>query len=192
MLIEASGQSLNQLPLLALVTSLLYALLGTVVLGIYAFSKLGRSSSDDLSDIAPPTSESAQRVLVVANQGLANPTLTAELDGLAQAGPLEVAIIVPVAAASRLRALSDDVDAEAGRAQERLDAALGALSERGVDAKGRLDLESSPEEGTLTGLRAFPADQVLLLPGDELDWEGIGGLAERIRSETGVNVTELG
>jgi hypothetical protein len=162
-----------------------------VALGLYLVSGSSRGPAD-IADIAPPSAESAQRVLVVANQGLENPALESELALRAQRGPLEVRLIAPVLASSPARSISDDFDAEAARARERVEAVLGKLGETDITASGHVDEEASPTDCLLDGLREFPADEVLLTPGDELDWHDAESLADRVRAESGVRVTELG
>jgi hypothetical protein len=161
-----------------------------VALAVYLVARLG-GLADDTAGVGPPLVESAQRILVVANQGLANPALVSELEARAGRGPLEARLIAPVVASSRAQALADDIDAEAARAQQRLDALVGSLVARDIVAAGRVDDEAPPITALLDGLREFPADEVVLLPGHETDWEDAEGMAERIRVETGVLVTEL-
>jgi hypothetical protein len=162
-----------------------------IALGLYMVTRLG-SVANDTSGVGPPLVESAQRVLVVANQGLANPALVTELGARAARGPLEVGLIAPVVASTRAHALADEIDTEAARAQQRLDRTVDSLVSRDIAAHGHVDAEASPLAALLDGLREFPADEVVLLPGHETDWEDAEGMAERIRAETGVLVTELG
>lgn len=165
---------------------------GCAVVGLtfYLISRTSRGTAD-IADIAPPAAESAQQVLVVANHGLANAALENELARRAEQGPLAVRLLAPVPAASLARRLSDDIDTEAGEARERLDAALGRLGTRGIDASGRVDREAEPIRSLLDGLREFPADEVILVPAEESDWEDAEALADRIRAETEIRVTEL-
>lgn len=167
---------------------------GAVVVGLtfLLIAKTNRAGAADIADIAPPAAEAAQQVLIVANQGLENPALEAELGRRADLGPLEVRLLAPVPASSLTRRMADDVDAEAARARERLDAAMARISARGITVSGHVDQQAAPMRSLLDGLREFPADDVLLVPGDELDWTEAESLAERIRSETDVRVTEIG
>lgn len=162
-----------------------------VALSFYLVSVASRGPAD-IADIAPPSAETAQQVLVIANKGLANPELESEVALRAERGPLELKLIAPAPASSPARRLSDDVDVEATRARERISAALNRFSATGVTASGHVDEQAQPMRCLLDGLREFPADEVLLVPGDELDWRDAESLADRIRTETGVRVTELG
>lgn len=168
-------------------------LVGVAIVGLtfYLLSKINRGGAADIGDISPPSAESAQQILVVANQGLASPALENELARRADRGPLEVRVVAPAPAPSAAQRLADDVDAVAGRAQGRLDDALGRLSARGISASGRVDDGAAPMNSLLDGLREFPADEVLIVPGEELDWDEAEGLAGRIRAQTDVQVTEL-
>jgi hypothetical protein len=47
-------------------------------------------------------------------------------------------------------------------------------------------------QALLDGLREFPANEVVLIPGAEVGWHEAELLGERIRREVGVPVTELG
>lgn len=167
---------------------------GVALVGLtfYLITKTSRGGAADIADIAPPAAETAQQVLVVANQGLGNPALETELARRADLGPLEVRLIAPAPASSLARRVADDVDAEAAKARERLDAAMARISARGVTVSGHVDEQAEPMRSLLDGLREFPADDVLLVPGDELDWTEAESLAEQIRSETDVRVTEIG
>jgi len=162
-----------------------------VALGLYLVSASRRGPAD-IADITAPSAESAQRILVIANQGLANDALAGELALRAERGPLEVRLIAPVVAHSAARRISDDLDAEATLARGRVDTVLHRLSAKGINVSGHVDDEAPPLDCLLDGLREFPADEVLMVPGDELDWSDSESLADRIRAETEVRVTELG
>ena len=162
-----------------------------VALGLYLVSASRRGPAD-IADITAPSAESAQRILVIANQGLANDALAGELALRAERGPLEVRLIAPVVAHSAARRISDDLDADSARARDRVDTVLHVLGANGISASGHVDEEAPPLDCLLDGLREFPADEVLMVPGDELDWSDSESLADRIRAETEVRVTELG
>jgi hypothetical protein len=91
-----------------------------------------------------------------------------------------------------LRALADDVDTEASEARARVAALTEALEQRGLAVEGRVDEEGDPRRSLLDGLREFPAHEVLLVPDGEPGWEDAKALAERLRSEIGIHVRELG
>ena len=130
------------------------------------------------------------RLLVVANQGLEDPALCREICRREERIPTEVMIVAPVVASSRLRDLTDDVDRELDLARHRVDAALQTLSDAGVEGRGRADI-SEPIDSVLDGLREFPPNEVVIMPGRETRWEPAGALAERLRAEAGLPVTEV-
>ena len=71
-----------------------------------------------------------------------------------------------------------------------MDAALQTLSAAGVQASGRADV-AEPMDALLDGLREFPSNEVVMLPGGEARWDSAGALAERVRAEVGLPVTEV-
>lgn len=141
-------------------------------------------------DIASRADGPRHRVLVVANQRLEDPALCEEVCRRNGRDGTEAMIFAPVVASSRLRDLANDVDRELELAGRRLDAAMEVLHEAGVRARGRTDI-AAPVESLLDGLREFPANEVVMLPGREGDWEAACALAERVRSEAGLPVTEV-
>jgi hypothetical protein len=130
------------------------------------------------------------RVLVIANQGLDDPALCREVCRRGERASTEVMIVAPVVASSRLRRLSGDVDRELELAGKRVEAALETLGAAGVHASGHADI-ADPMESLLDGLREFPPNEVVMLPGRETGWESAEELAERVRAETGLPVTEV-
>ncbi len=133
---------------------------------------------------------SVHRVLVIANQGLEDPALCREVCRREERAATEVMIVAPVVATSRLRGLAGDVDQELDAARKRVDAALATLRDAGVRARGRAEI-SEPINALRDGLRAFPPNEVVMLPGRETKWEPAAGLAERVRAEAGLPVTEV-
>ncbi len=111
------------------------------------------------------------RVLVIANRGLEDPELCAEVCRRSGRTATEAMVLAPVVASSPARQLADDVDRELEVARRRVAAAVGMLEEHGVPALGRVDI-ASPMESLLDGLRQFPPNEVVLLPGDEAGWTG--------------------
>jgi len=131
------------------------------------------------------------RVLVIANEGLEDPALCREVCRRSDRTATEAMILVPVVASSRLGELADDVDAELSTASSRVDAAVRALQGEGVKASGRTNI-ASPMESLSDGLREFPPNEIVMLPGRETKWDAAGDLAERVRTETGLPVTAVG
>jgi hypothetical protein len=161
-----------------------------VFLAVYYFAF--RRQPSDLAGIRARSDEERHRVLVIADQGLEHPELVAELKRRHESSAAEVRIVVPVVASSRSHALADDIDQEAHTAEARLERAIRALDERGIPCRGHVDEEGDPIQALLDGLREFPANEVILVPGAEVGWPGAERLGERIRREVGVRVSELG
>lgn len=131
----------------------------------------------------------ARRLLVIANRGLGEPGIAERLRALAGDGA-EIRIVAPAPAASALRALADDVDAEHEAAEQRLEGVLAALRETGTEAGGHADTEADPRSALADGLREYSADHVALIRGDEPGWDEADEYAARLEAE-GVSVTRL-
>ena len=131
------------------------------------------------------------RVLVIANHGLENPELCAEVCRRSGRTATEAMVLAPVVASSPLHELADDVDRELAVARGRVEAALARLADGGVPALGRIDI-ASPMESLLDGLREFPPNEVVLLSDGDPGWDEAGEMAERVRAETGLPVTAIG
>jgi nucleotide-binding universal stress UspA family protein len=143
--------------------------------------------SPSTTGIRPAPSAGPRRALVVANEGLRSPQLCA---AICDRGFSEARIVVPVAASSRMRSLSDDVDEELGVAGKRLEGALATLRAAGIEARGHVDI-GPPMRCLLDGLREFQASDVVMLRGGERGWEGAEEFAQRVHDEVGLEVTEV-
>jgi hypothetical protein len=159
-------------------------------LGLY-FLVRRRRQPDRIDDLEMAVPGSRHRILVVANRGLESPNLFDEICRRPSAPGTDVMILAPVEASSPLRILTSDFDAESGRARERVEAALGVLRGRGVRANGHVDEAADPLSAVLDGLREFPANEVVMLPGAEVGWRRAEVLADRVRRDIGLQVTEL-
>jgi hypothetical protein len=135
------------------------------------------------------TASAHRRVLVLANDGLEHSAVRADVCRLAGRAT-EAMIVAPVAAASWLHALADDVDAELQTAQERVDAVVTTLRRAGVNAEGRAHL-ASPATALIDGLREFAATEILVLPSGDKRWTNANTLAQQIRTQLGLSVNQL-
>ena len=140
--------------------------------------------------IATAPDDEGRHLLVIANDGLTDSALCAEVCGGRNGGTTEAFLVVPVVASSRLHALADDVDSELLLAEQRLDAALASLGSAGVKAAGHPDI-GQPMRCLADGLREFPATEVVLLRGGEAGWEDAERFADRVSAELGLPVTEV-
>jgi hypothetical protein len=155
---------------------------------LFAIRERGRPPA--ALDVRGPSEGPRHRVLVVANRGLEDPALSREVWRRGERTATEVMIVAPVVASSPLRELSDDVDPELELARQRVHVALETLRAAGVRASGRADI-AEPMDSLLDGLREFPPNEVVMLSGGETQWESAGALAQRVRDEVGLPVTEV-
>lgn len=160
-------------------------------LGIY-FAVRPRRRPDRIDDLRGHAPGAHRRILVVGNRGLEDEALCEEVCRRAGGPDAEVMILAPVRASSTVAVIADDLDAESGRARGRVEEALLEMRRHGVEAGGHVDIDAEPMEAILDGLREYPADEVVLLTGPEAGWSDAEALAERIRREVGVRVTEVG
>ncbi len=143
-------------------------------------------------DVEKADGRGRHRVLVVANEGLDDPALCVEICRRSKRADTEAMILVPVHARPGLVTGTDDVDQDdLGPAATRLAATLRILEGQGVKASGHVSV-TEPLQATIDGLREFPANEVVLLPGRETGWNGVDALVERIRAEVGLPVTLVG
>jgi hypothetical protein len=138
--------------------------------------------------VAPATS--LHQVLVIANRGLEDPELCAEVCSRGARSQTGVMVIAPVVASSRLHSVTGDIDLEQRVAQGRIDVGLQTLLSKGVKAQGHT-VVGQPIISLLDGLREFPASEVVMLNGGEVGWIDASTFAERVRSEFGIRVTEV-
>jgi hypothetical protein len=160
-----------------------------VLLLVYYFAF--RRQPTDLARIRKGPDGHRHNVLVIADQGLEDPRLVEEVTRRGETAETEVRIVAPVVASTRAHALADEIDREAGLAEVRLENAIKRLRDRGIGASGRIDDEGDPWQALLDGLREFPANEVVMIPGAEVGWAEAERLGERIRREVDVPVTEL-
>lgn len=130
-----------------------------------------------------------RRVLVLANARLEHPQGQADLFRTV-ARAEKAMIIAPVAAATWLHALTDDVDSELQAAQVRVEGVVAALRLAGVDAGGRADV-AAPDAALIDGLREFAATEILVLASGEKNWVKATSLAEQIRTLLDPRLDEL-
>jgi hypothetical protein len=155
------------------------------------FAIQGRGKPPVPIDVTDVPEGPLHRVLVIANEGLEDPALCREVCRRSDRTATEALVLAPVVASSRLGELADDVDAQLGTASRRVEAALRELHGEGVRASGRTNI-ASPMESLADGLREFPPNEIVMLPGREADWDAADDLAERVRTETGLPVTAVG
>lgn len=154
---------------------------------VFAIRGAGRAPAP--LDIKVADEPGRHRVLVVANQGLEDPALCAEVCRRTDHASTEAMVLAPVFTGSRFGAIADDIGEEDLRlAERRVAATIQGLERLGVRAAGHVSV-TEPLQATIDGLREFPANEVVLFPDDEPGWEDAGALVGRIRTEVGLPVT---
>jgi hypothetical protein len=152
--------------------------------------RLGGKRRETMAGVTVAPQDGWHRVLVIANRGLEEPALCAEVCSRGTRPRTEAMIIAPVVASSWMHTVTDDVGPELGLAQGRVDVALKTLVSKGIKANGHAAF-GQPMTSLLDGLREFPASEVVMLNGGENDWEDASVFAERVRAELGLRVTEV-
>ncbi|HVW45822.1 MAG TPA: universal stress protein [Solirubrobacterales bacterium] len=159
-------------------------------LGIY-FAVRPRRQPERIDDARRSAPGSRHRILVVANRGLENPALCEEVCRRASGPDAEVMILAPVRAGTPTGVITDDFDTESGEARGRVQGALLEMERHGVKADGHVDEDADPMTAILDGLREYPADEIVMLTGPEAGWQEAETFADRVRSEVGLEVTEV-
>lgn len=97
--------------------------------------------------------------LIVANQTLASPTLTAAVDDRVAAGDARFHVVVPMSPSPG--GLTWDEGEARRAAQQRLDTLLTRLREHGAEASGEIGA-ADPVDAACDALKGHPVDEVLL------------------------------
>jgi GABA permease len=168
----------------------LLALGAVVLLTPVAFGLILRKPAlelEPLREVAPSTDP--KRILVVANETVAEETLAEELRARAHAGT-EVLVVCP-ALNTRLRHWTSDEDAARTAAQSRLDASLELLAVAGVQAGGHVG-DADPVQAIDDALRTFDADEIVLSthPPERSHWLA-RNITERAQRLFGLPVTHI-
>jgi hypothetical protein len=142
---------------------------------------------EPMPELAPSTDP--KRILVVANETVADETLAEELRARAHAGT-EVLVVCP-ALNSRLRHWTSDEDAARTAAQSRLDASLERLAVAGLQARGHVG-DADPVQAIDDALCTFAADEIVLSthPPERSHWLA-RNVTERAQRLFGLPVTHI-
>ena len=104
-----------------------------------------------------------RRILVLADETLADRSLRNEIQNRAEPGSAEVLLVAP-ALDSRALHWSAEEDARRAEASGRLDEAVSVLTAAGVEAHGLVG-DADPLKAIEQALRTFAADEVLIATG---------------------------
>jgi hypothetical protein len=130
------------------------------------------------------------RLLLIANRTCPCPALANEIPARARPGRTKVRIVAP-ALNSLLRHWVSDVDDAIAHARDRLDQAVAALRERGIDATGTAG-DSDPLVAIDDALHDFAADEIIISshPPGQSNWLE-RNLVERARAHYDLPVTHI-
>jgi hypothetical protein len=145
-----------------------------------------RANADRLHPHAGPV----YRLLVIV-EGNARPwRLRAGVQSRVAGRPHKVYIVAP-AVASLLHFLTEDGRENEETAQKRLDGTLRELGEIGIAARGTIGADD-PLQAIGDALAFFPADEILIAHGDEMEGRWLEyGLERKARDLFGVHVSGL-
>jgi GABA permease len=101
-----------------------------------------------------------RRILVVANETLADVRLAEEIERAAAGYRKQVHVVCPTLN-SPLRHWATDLDAATARAQQRLDQILGQLHAAGIEAQGEIG-DEDPLRAIEDVLRTFGPDEIII------------------------------
>lgn len=157
--------------------------------GAVAFFYLRRGRATRPVKTAPPHrgAEDERRVLVLANEALADVSIVAEtlVEEIQQATAgyrTSVSLVYPLRV-STLRHWASDVDAARVEAERRVEAVVGVLRAHGFDARGEIG-DEDPLRAIEDSLRTFGADDIIVVthreaPANELDLAVVARARER-------------
>jgi hypothetical protein len=132
-----------------------------------------------------------KRALVVANETIDGQDLVGSVLGHLGDEVDEIFVVAPALASSALNHIMGDVDAAIPAARERLDAALRAFREAGVEARGEVG-DSDPIQAISDEIVKFKPEQILVVA--HRDEEGAfaeKGLLEQAERDFDLPVLEL-
>jgi GABA permease len=114
----------------------------------------------------------ARRIVVIANETLASPSVIDAVRRRAEDDDAEVALVVPALSSSRIaHVLTADVPRARARAEERLERSLGALAAAGVRACGEIG-DADPLAALDDAIRLFAPLEIIIAthPPDRSHW----------------------
>ena len=133
-----------------------------------------------------------RRIVVVANETLASPSVIEAVRRHAEEGDAEVALVVPALSSSRIaHILTADVPSARARAEGRLERSLGALRDAGVRACGEIG-DADPLAALDDAIRLFEPLEVIIAthPPERSHWLE-RRVVSRARERYGLPITHL-
>jgi hypothetical protein len=163
-----------------------------VVLTVAAagFLRGGRKPLPPKHHLARASVEDTRRILVVANETLAEARLHEEIVRLADGVAEDVLVVCP-ALNSQLRTWLSDEDGARHAAESRLRSTLGGLRAAGVNVRGEIG-DGDPLQALADALQGFAADEIVISTHAEgaSNWLE-RGLVEAARSRFDIPVTHV-
>jgi hypothetical protein len=178
--------------ILTILSPIIGVIWAAMLLGFGAGFGLRSSSRRRLQPAQLARSEDGKhRVLVVANQALADRSLLTEIRSRCGEQGGEVLIVAPALTASRAARWSSDVDAAIEDARRRLELSLQAAGEAGLRARGQIG-DPDPSVALEDALRTFAADEIVIWTHtpDRSPWLE-HGVVQRAREEVDLPVTHV-
>jgi len=140
----------------------------------------------------PTPGDVRRRILVIANETAASAEVADEVRWQARGGAAEVLVVAPLTAPSGSeRASALDPEARLAEAKVRLEAALSALAEAGLSARGELG-DADPMRAIDQVVYRFRPDELIIAthPPDRSQWLR-GNLVERARERYQLPTTHV-
>jgi hypothetical protein len=137
------------------------------------------------------TAVSSARLLVVVAQAARGEELRRSLLTLSRGRRLEVGLLAPAFAGSRLEYFTSDVDRGIQRALDRLEESLDSLRWGEIEVTRSEVGESDPILAIDSALVTFAADEIVLVPSPERDQWAEKELLERVCARFGLPVWEI-
>jgi hypothetical protein len=138
-----------------------------------------------------PVDPATARLLVVVAQAARGEELRRALLSLARGRRLEVGLLAPAFAGSRLEFFTSDVDRGIRRALDRLEESFDSLRRDEIAVTRREVGEADPMLAIDSALVTFPADEIVLVPSPERDQWSEKELLERVCGRFGLPVWEI-
>lgn len=139
------------------------AIVAAALIGVAAglLWQRSRGSMPDPVEVAAP-GDGVHRLLVVANETIEGEALLAEIENRAAgAAEVEILLVCPALAGSRLQHLASDIDGPRAEAEARMHRSLATLREIHPEVEGRVG-DDDPNAAIRDALATFAADELIV------------------------------
>lgn len=165
-------------------------LLAAVIVARYTNRHPHRAADTPAPTVAaPPSADTAYRVLVIADESCVDPSFASRLATHADGRKIEALVVAPAIGSWLSRWTNDEsphVDA-----RTHLDETVAALARAGISASGEIGADD-PLQAADDGLREFAAHEIVFVttPGTNTDWVE-RGVVEAAKTRYAVPVTHI-